>query len=275
MIRMKRNFNVSRGVLVLLPAACFLALVSWFVHDAEASPKPEAKNPAAASGGTVVLELFTSQGCSSCPPADRLLTTLGTEQFASGTVIPLAWHVDYWNRLGWSDPFSSAQWSARQREYARVMRSSQVYTPQLILNGQTQLVGSSERAVRAEIARQLARKRLGFVSIRSLKPAASVLHVELEARADPSYTSGRMKLNVVLFENGVTTAVRRGENSGRALRNDHIVRWASEPLAFQTKSSIEIPLDSSWRPQNLGVAAFIQDSRTLEIFAAAVRNPEQ
>ncbi len=271
---MNRMSKAGSGALILVGVICMVALVSWLLHDAEAAPKPAEKTQPASQGGSVVLELFTSQGCSSCPPADRLLTALGTEGFAGGTVIPLAWHVDYWNRLGWSDPFSSAQWSARQREYARVMRSSQVYTPQLILNGQTQLVGSSERAVRAEIARQLGRESRGFVSIRSVKPSAAVVHVELEARADPSHNSGMVKLNVVLFENGITTAVRRGENSGRALRNDHIVRWASEPLALQTKS-IRIPADPEWHPQHLGVAAFIQDSRTLEIFAAAVRNPER
>lgn len=268
-----RSFKLSLGP-PILGVICMVAFVSLLLHDAEAAPKPAQKNQPASQGGTVVLELFTSQGCSSCPPADQLLTALGTERFAGGTVIALAWHVDYWNRLGWSDPFSSPRWSARQREYARVMRSSQVYTPQMILNGQTQLVGSSERAVRAEIARQLGRKGPGFVSIRSLKPAASVVQVELEARVDPAHASSTLRLNVVLFENEVTTAVRRGENSGRALRNDHIVRWASEPLS-PGKQKIQIPLDPKWQGQNLGVAAFLQDSRTLEIFAAAVRNPAQ
>ncbi|HUF18267.1 MAG TPA: DUF1223 domain-containing protein, partial [Thermoanaerobaculia bacterium] len=191
--------KAGSGALILLGVLCMVALVSWLLHDAEAAPKPAEKNQQASQAGTVVLELFTSQGCSSCPPADRLLTALGTERFAGGTVIPLAWHVDYWNRLGWSDPFSSAQWSARQREYARVMRSSQVYTPQLILNGRSQLVGSSERAVRTEIARQLKLKNGGIVSIKSMNHAASFVRVELVASADPSNTSSTMNLVVVLF----------------------------------------------------------------------------
>ncbi len=258
--------------MILIGIVSMVVLFLWLRHDAEAAPKPAEKIQPASQSGTVVIELFTSQGCSSCPPADRLLTALGSERFAGGTIIPLAWHVDYWNRLGWSDPFSSERWSARQREYARVMRSSQVYTPQMILNGQTQLVGSSERAVRAEIARQLGRKSRGLVSIRSVKPSASVVLIELEARADPSHNSSAVKLNVVLFENGVTTSVRRGENSGRALRNDHIVRWASEPLSLG-KNTIQIPVDSEWQLPNLGVAAFLQDSGTFEIYASAVRNP--
>ncbi|HUF16925.1 MAG TPA: DUF1223 domain-containing protein, partial [Thermoanaerobaculia bacterium] len=123
-------------------------------------------------------------------------------------------------------------------------------------------------------------KNGGIVSIKSMNHAASFVRVELVASADPSNTSSTMNLVVVLFENGVTTAIRRGENSGRTLRNDHIVRWTSQPLPLDrktggTQSKIEIPINPGWHPQHLGVAAFIQDSRTLEIFAAAVRNPER
>src|SRR5271169_3547256 len=104
----------------------------------------------AADGGPVVLELFTSQGCSSCPPADALISELGA---SSKSVIPLAYHVDYWNHLGWADPFSSGQWSERQSDYARAMNLDGEYTPQMVISGAWQCggsdAGSIERAVAA------------------------------------------------------------------------------------------------------------------------------
>src|SRR5262245_4669569 len=93
----------------------------------------------------VVLELYTSQGCSSCPPADALLSELAREREVP--VIALAYHVDYWNRLGWRDPFSSRDWSARQGQYVRVMKLDSAYTPQLVINGSRQVVGSNAFAI--------------------------------------------------------------------------------------------------------------------------------
>src|ERR1700681_1033381 len=101
--------------------------------------------------GPVVVELFTSQGCSSCPPADRLLSRLQGDSRTAGTVIPLAFHVDYWNRLGWSDPFSSAAWSERQMTYAKALHSNRIYTPQLVVGGRAECVGSEERQVMRRI----------------------------------------------------------------------------------------------------------------------------
>jgi hypothetical protein len=215
---------------------------------------------------TVVLELFTSQGCSSCPPADELLSRLRREDFGGATVIPLAYHVDYWNHLGWSDPFSSPRWSARQREYAAAIKSSQVYTPQLIVNGTVQLVGSSERHVRAEIDRQLKGSDRGTVSIDRITRNGKQLDVELHAKVD----RGRANLVIVLFENDVVTHVPRGENARRTLTNDAIVRWQSAALEPGTVK-VAIPLAESWRPEHLGVAAFLQDAASREIIASTKR----
>src|SRR5688572_7171166 len=156
-----------------------------------------------AAGGrsrTVVLELFTSQGCSSCPPADALLSRLRREDFGGSTVIPLAYHVDYWNHLGWSDPFSSPRWSQRQNLYARALKSSQVYTPQLIINGAIQLVGSADGAIRAEIERQLGGADRGAVFIDRVALAGNELTVDLRARLDVRTSGGPANVVVVLFE---------------------------------------------------------------------------
>lgn len=207
------------------------------------------------AGGVVVLELFTSQGCSSCPPADRLLSKLRREDLG-GTVIPLAYHVDYWNYIGWTDPFSSPRWSNRQREYARKLKSG-VYTPQLVVNGRAQLVGSSERHVRAEIERQLRRPPNATVTIDRIERANGVLTVHVRA--------SRKTVVVTLFQNGITTDVSRGENVDQRLVNDAIVRWQG----VAEGPTVTIPLAKEWR--DLGVAAFVQDPVTLEIHAAAVR----
>jgi hypothetical protein len=213
------------------------------------------------SNRTVVLELFTSQGCSSCPPADKLLSKLRREDLNGGTIIPLAYHVDYWNYIGWTDPFSSPRWSQRQREYARVMKNAQVYTPQVVINGKAQLVGSAEAHVRAEIDRQLKRSDRGAVVIERVErsPTAWTVHVR-------SQNAQGASLVVTLFENGITTAVSRGENADKKLTNDAIVRWQG----VATGPAVTIPIDKSWRADNLGVAAFLQDPRTLEIYAGLV-----
>jgi len=119
-----------------------------------------------AGSSAVIVELFTSQGCSSCPPADRVLSALGREKSDGVTIIPLAFHVDYWNSIGWADPFSSSRWSARQNAYAAALHSSQVYTPQLLVNGRAQFVGSDEQRIRAEIASQSRLPARGSVLIR-------------------------------------------------------------------------------------------------------------
>ncbi len=221
----------------------------------------------------VIVELFTSQGCSSCPPADELLSVLRSEQSGDDAVIPLAYHVDYWNYLGWSDPFSSSQWSQRQKAYAQTLRG-EVYTPQVIINGRGQLVGSSEGEVRREIEKAGNVKLRGSVSVEGVSIAKGKLVVSLRANVDRAAGAGRPQLVVALFEDGVTTKVTRGENRGRALVNDSIVRWQAPAFLLPADGgsetgSIAIPLDADWRRSHLGVAAFIQDQQSLTIYAAA------
>jgi hypothetical protein len=209
--------------------------------------------------GVAVVELFTSQGCSSCPPADVVLSELGKESFG-GTVIPLAFHVDYWNQIGWTDPFSSPRWSDRQRAYAASMKSSQVYTPQVVINGREQLVGSYGSRVRAEIAKQLKNDAAGSVTIRDIHRTGNELTVQVDASMPTGRTAA---VYVVLFENGVITSVKSGENSGRTLTNDFIVR------AMKSGKSVTLPLDPHWRTDHLGIAAFLQDPHSLAIYGAA------
>ncbi|HEX2223688.1 MAG TPA: DUF1223 domain-containing protein [Thermoanaerobaculia bacterium] len=258
------------------PPSVALALILPFALLAQggsASADPGQKKP----GGPVVLELFTSQGCSSCPPADRLLSKLERNPRLAGKVIPLSFHVDYWNYIGWTDPFSSPRWSERQRAYGRAFRSNRIYTPQLVVNGQSECVGSNEAEVMRRVGRALAAEPAGRVNL-SVQPAGNdgQLRLQVEALiARASKKEGNLDLWVAIYETGLTTPVGSGENASRTLKNDYVVRRLEKaftlPAAAGSRRSetVTLGLDKRWKRQNLGVAAFLQDPSTLAIQGAA------
>ncbi|MFQ5351075.1 MAG: DUF1223 domain-containing protein [Thermoanaerobaculia bacterium] len=249
-----------------------LAVLSLAGQGAPALAEAESSRPA------VVVELFTSQGCSSCPAADRVLSRLGTETRTDDlTLVPLAFHVDYWNRIGWVDPFSSPRWSARQQRYAGVFGLRSVYTPQIVLDGRTELVGSHESRLRAEIQTAGHRRPVGRLDIvgARLDGAGSELIVDLAAELDEPQAAPGLVANLALFESGLVTRVESGENARRTLENDYVVRLLRPAIVFEAGQTggherLRIALDPHWEVDNLGVAAFLQDPRTLVIHTAAV-----
>lgn len=211
----------------------------------------------------VVVELFTSQGCSSCPPADELIRTLSHDASLRGKVIPLAFHVDYWNHLGWTDPFSSRAWSQRQMAYTEAMRLNSAYTPQAVVNGSTELVGSRRGALLSAIGDASRRTPVGRISVQATRDRnriAANVHAEAPAGYD---------VMLVVFQNGVTTKIDAGENGGRMATDDAIVRR----LQRVSGETISVPIDSTWR--DVGVAVFLQDRQTLRIVNAAVWNDQR
>ncbi len=270
----------SLPLVLALAAVAGLAVLACRVDARAAQPDPApaarlAPAPAAQADGPVVVELFTSQGCSSCPPADRLLTRLGKDPKLATRVFPLAFHVDYWNYIGWTDPFSSARWSDRQRSYARAFGSNRVYTPQLVVDGTTDCVGSQEDLVYRKIHQALARPVAGRVELR-LAPGSGPN--ELQAVADASVAreiSGRLELWVALYQKNLTTAVARGENADRTLRNDYVVRRLTKAFTLSGgpgahgSGTVSLALDPSWRRSDLGVVAFLQDPASRAIEGAA------
>lgn len=226
----------------------------------------------------VVLELFTSEGCSSCPPADELLSHIGSS--AAG-VIPLAYHVDYWDRLGWSDPFSSSQWTARQVVYIRAMELGGPYTPQIVIGGKWQCVGSDPRAVANAIAAARARPPAGLVTLRTSPPAAGSHKLNVRIGARMLRSTGDRALIVVLaiYENGLMAKIDAGENRGRKLSYDYTVRKIVPVFELNAapgralENEISVDLDPSWKLEHLGVAAFIQDENSLAIDGAAAQYP--
>jgi hypothetical protein len=264
---------MSTKILLALSLLAGLCALAFFTATGDAAPP----KPAPAAGGPVVLELFTSQGCSSCPPADRLLTRLAQDGALKDRVIPLSFHVDYWDYIGWQDPFASARWSERQREYGRAFRSNRIYTPQLVVNGRSECVGSQEKVVRQQIAAALAAAPAGRVSLEAAPAdAADRLRVRVGAEMQTA-AAPRLDLWVVIWETGLETPVGAGENASKRLHNDYVVRRLEKALTLpgtagaRDTAELTLGLDKRWKRANLGVAAFLQDPATRVIYGAAAR----
>ena len=206
----------------------------------------------AAPPGFAVVELFTSEGCSSCPPADRLLADLSKNE----GVYALEFHVDYWNSLGWRDPYSAAAFSDRQRAYAG---AGQVYTPQMIVNGTDEFVGSDRERADAAIAAGLAeRPRVALT--------AQITGDRLTYRAQGAPTGSR--LCVAIVDAHRSTKVPRGENAGKTLEHARVVRaFASAALAGEA-GSMKLPGEV---PAGGSVVAFVQEESGAILGAAEAR----
>ena len=216
----------------------------------------------------VVLELFTSEGCSSCPPADRFLQTLDEKQpFAGAELIVLSEHVDYWNRLGWTDPYSSKAFSMRQRQYAEQLGLDGVYTPQLVVDGRYEGVGSNAAQTQAAVEKttQIPKFPLTLSGIVQEKN-----QVKFHAASPDLNDGGPVTLYVALAENQVRSDVRSGENAGRSLTHVAVVRSLTPVTKINSGSSLSqdfsLALPSGSGPFKL--VAFLQSNKSHRILAA-------
>ena len=237
----------------------------------------EGAAPAPPSGHAVVVaELFTSEGCSSCPPADTVLSTLTRDQpLPSIEVVGLGEHVDYWDHLGWRDPYSSAAFSARQSDYsARVFRSGDVYTPQLVVDGQYEAVGSDIRAVRAAIVRAASAPKVA-VDIDAAMPDRGKVDIRLRLHSSPAVRlHGRADVVVALVQDRVMDDVLRGENRGRQLSHSAVVRHltaiASTPsVESDISAQTTLAMSPLWNLPDMRAIAFLQERDTRRILGAA------
>src|ERR1700674_450856 len=249
---------------------------------AEAAARRDVPSAAGAeAGGPVVLELFTSQGCSTCPPADRLLSELGRDGSA-GQLVPIAFHVDYWDRLGWSDPFSSSRWSQRQQQYAHTLSGDRLATPHLVIDGRSQTVGPQRDGGRAQMAAGRAQRPAAAVDLAMDAPsrggARARLRVKVSVRVLEQTASRDLDLWVALTQSGLVTAVKGGENAAATLHDDFVVRRLEKAFTVrgrtgeQRAKELDLTLDPSWPLADLAVAAFVQDPASLVIVGAA-RSP--
>lgn len=221
--------------------------------------------PTASNHAPVLVELFTSQGCSSCPPAEKILNEWGMEQFQKGKIIPLAFHVDYWDYLGWKDPFSSTLFTTRQRGYARALSSDSLYTPQMVVAGKVGFVGSDATRAEWEVAAQAPKPGLLFSLKASKEPAG--FHLRIVA---PIPEQGTVNWFAVLFQNGLSTQVQRGENAGSLLMENFVVRSFEKMIDSLKTGTPEalIPLEPAWDLSQCGLVVFAQDKGTMEIMGA-------
>jgi hypothetical protein len=182
-----------------------------------------------------LLELFTSEGCSSCPPADRLLPELTNPD---SNIISLAFHVDYWNRLGWEDPFSNSAFSERQRQYCLQLHSENIYTPQLVVNGEYELLGSDRREATLAIKKVLAEKASTEIHIDEVKKDGSKLIVNCSVEG----AIKKMDLLAALVQKQASIDVKAGENNGSKLSHTNIVRsFVKQSAGGKTTFSLKIP----------------------------------
>lgn len=211
-----------------------------------------------------VVELFTSEGCSSCPPADKLLGDIVEKARNSNQrIFALSFHVDYWDRLGWKDPFSSAEYSQRQRSYARALRSN-VYTPQMVINGKVEFVGSNSSRARTGIENSLAEPAAASVALSNVKAGSG--QIELSYEVSGNYESN--VLNVAVVERNITTEVKRGENGGRTLRHENVVRTFRSFNLGNASGEATLDLPGNIDMNNASVIAYMQNPDSKEIYGA-------
>ena len=211
----------------------------------------------------VVLELFTSQGCSSCPSADKILASYAIQN--NPNIIPLAFHVDYWNYLGWKDPFSSAAFSDKQREYANYFKSSNVYTPQIVINGNFETVGSNVSGIEANINKQLKTESLVSLEITS----TNILNNKLNVNWKTDAKAKNQVINFALVKKKEFTQIKRGENLGLKQTSYNIVYdYKTLKVGVSNQNEISLNFKNEWNKEDFIVVAYIQNTSNCEIETA-------
>ena len=224
-----------------------------------------APREAEAQRSPVLVELFTSQGCNSCPPADAFLSQLGQSR-ESAEILPLAFHVDYWDYIGWKDPYARAEYTERQRQVARVNRQSTIYTPEFVVDGReargSRGIIDKVNATRSSPAEADITLRYSDGESGRLNASVSIDNMHYQGDETP-------ELILAIYENGLSSDIDAGENRGRRLSHDHVVRYLSpaRPVAAGPPHEFEVSLDPQWKHSSLGVAAVVrlrESGRTLQ-----------
>lgn len=213
---------------------------------------------------SVIVELFTSEGCSSCPPADALLGQLRQKKNANGAeVIPLGFHVDYWDSLGWRDRFDSPAYSRRQEDYARKLHIEGPYTPQMVVNGEAEFVGNDAARAREAIAQSSVEASLAQVEIAA--SSGPELSVKVKS-VEPA------EVMLAITEDNLTTKVGAGENGGRTLRHSAVVRELRRLGALKDghfAARVPVRAEPEWKHDDLRAVVFVQEAGSGKILGAA------
>jgi hypothetical protein len=221
---------------------------------ASAAPPACIKAPHPASPGFAVIELFTSEGCSSCPPADKALAQVAGEY--PDQVYVLGFHVDYWNRLGWKDIYSAAGYTQRQKEYAGLFNLQSIYTPEAVVNGRKEFVGSDQAQLQSAIKEELATTANHSLHLAAVAPLAKKVILKYEVTtADAGAT-----LQIALVQSRASSQVLGGENQGLRLQHINVVRdFQSIPARSGLTGNTELTVPDGLSAKDCKVIAFLQD----------------
>ena len=261
-------------IAIAFAAAASFVLVSGYSLSGESRPSAAGDNK---NTQPVVVELFTSEGCSSCPPADALLLELEQAQPVDGAkVIALEEHVDYWNHDGWTDPYSSADWTQRQVDYVTKFKEKEPYTPQMIIDGQTQTVGGRESEVKQAIQQAASQPQteVTLTADNTASDAAQQFTVHV-GKLTGNTDRDSAEVWLAVSESGLGSSVNAGENAGKTLHHASVLRSlhkigvakSNADTAFET--SPRVKLKSDWNRKNLQIVIFIQDKKSMRILGAA------
>jgi hypothetical protein len=230
-------------------------------------------SPAAATKPAVLVELFTSEGCSSCPPADALLAELDRRKsFAGAPVVVLSEHVDYWDHDGWRDPFSSAEWTQRQNLYGEHFHLDSVYTPQMVIDGTQQLVGSNGLQVSQALERAASQQDKVTLAITDATWSGDALQATVSVTNIPFAAKGA-NIYAVLADDADTSSVSSGENSGRTLQHVAVVRVIRKVghLTDPYDGQVQIALPHGTPHRKMRLILFAQKGDNGQVFGATQR----
>jgi hypothetical protein len=264
-----------RHALSSLPLFAAIWIVGLFGMGATGSQENTKRSAAGAS--PVVVELFTSEGCSSCPPADALLAKLNAVgRIGNAQIVALEEHVDYWDDQGWRDPFSSHDWTTRQYAYAGVLGNRNPYTPQIVVDGSAELSGGRAQQALQSIAAAAAQAKVPVTLSQAAEDQRGKEEVSVQVgRLLPSPKGGAAEVWLAITETGLHSSVTRGENAGHELSHAAVVRSmrkigeakADRDVSFSSPASV--PLRKEWNRDNLKAVAFVQEKNSMKILGAA------
>jgi hypothetical protein len=247
----------KKYIIIAVFGAVILIFMAYGFMTFDIKPVPKQNQPA--ENGFAVIELFTSEGCSSCPPADKAIADLLARHIKN--VYVLVYHVDYWNRLGWKDRFSKAEYSERQNQYASVLRLNSVYTPQVIVNGFSEFVGSDQDKLNSTVEDELQKES---------KQNVSIVVAMVNNTVNINYNTGgndEVLLNLALVQPGATTDVKSGENEGMLLHHVNIVRLL-KTINANGKGMITIQIPEGLTNEPLQLIAYTQNKENFKILGA-------
>lgn len=222
---------------------------------------------------TALVELYTSKGCSSCPPADRWLSSLSSQGYTPGRVVPIALHVDYWDYIGWKDTYAKREYALRQRKLTQLQRMALVYTPQVLLQGRDFRRWGTP-AFDETLSRINARPAAADISLEITEAQSQGIRVRVAAELRDLAQRKDAALYLAAYGNRLSNLVTAGENRGRTLVHDHVVLEWQGPFAFPASALTlerQLPLLPQAALTNSGVVAFVQNRRTAEVLQALMR----